>query len=156
MNDITEKLLLTPFRSQNVPPPMSAYHIDLPSVPVHISFSPIDDDLGILLNDGKYLVYKLNTRIPTAGARGGGAISRPIQSGQGVLKSDSTTEWRQVILDGEGCVYGLGGSKHGEDLTATSTGTFILSSSGGRLICDASGKARTMSETGDIAVCTGK
>ncbi|KAI0076404.1 IkappaB kinase complex IKAP component [Panus rudis PR-1116 ss-1] len=66
-------ILLTPFRSQNVPPPMSAYQLTVPqspfapvlpqSVPVHLSFSQKRDVLAILWESGYLELTDLQTRL---------------------------------------------------------------------------------------------
>ncbi|KAF8845970.1 pol II transcription elongation factor [Paxillus ammoniavirescens] len=79
-----DQVLLTPFRTQNVPPPMSSYQLKTtPSTtaaesldpssssilsprrqtPVHISLSPSGDLLAIIWQRGHVAVWSLNTRI---------------------------------------------------------------------------------------------
>ena len=70
----TDEILLTPFRTQNVPPPMSSYQLktslstpsaDTPSAqtPVHIALSPCNDLLASVWQNGRVSVWSLNTRI---------------------------------------------------------------------------------------------
>ncbi|KAK7691913.1 hypothetical protein QCA50_005318 [Cerrena zonata] len=64
-------ILLTPFRSQNVPPPMSAHQLPVtkpttldshcPSIPIHISFSPKNDTLVSLWETGYTEVWSEQT-----------------------------------------------------------------------------------------------
>ncbi|OCF72658.1 elongator complex protein 1 [Kwoniella mangroviensis CBS 8886] len=76
-----QKLLITPFRTQNTPPPMSSYHLDLPSVPIHVSLSDTTDSLAVLFSDGLVQVWDLNTRLPDPKSgsrlRGGGKVAEP-------------------------------------------------------------------------------
>lgn len=92
----TDEVLLTPFRTQNVPPPMSSYQLktslstlftDTPSAqtPVHISLSPLNDLLASVWQDGRISVWSLNTRI-----------------GPGKEKvMDPTLVWTAGLRDGE-------------------------------------------------------
>ena len=61
---------MTPFRTQNVPPPMCSYQLSLPSTPVHVSFSASQDAAAILVSDGTIQVWNLCTRLPTSKQRG--------------------------------------------------------------------------------------
>ncbi|KAF8554834.1 pol II transcription elongation factor [Imleria badia] len=69
-----DDVLLTPFRTQNVPPPMSSYqlktslstpsaHIPSAQTPVHIALSPTNDLLASVWQNGRVSVWSLNTRI---------------------------------------------------------------------------------------------
>lgn len=147
---VADQLLMTPFRSQNVPPPMSAYQISLPSVPVHLAFAPESDQLVVLFNDGAYRVYDLHTRIPRAGVRGGGAIARPEQTQEGRFVQNNA-EWRQVSLTAAGEVYGLARESSGQDqLFSFSRGSWGLNGRAGRLTHDAQGGSVAMLSTGEI------
>ena len=70
----TDEVLLTPFRSQNVPPPMSSYQLKtslspssadtpLSRTPVHIALSLSNDLLASVWQNGRMSVWSLNTRI---------------------------------------------------------------------------------------------
>ncbi|WVQ90021.1 hypothetical protein IAS59_003797 [Cryptococcus gattii] len=75
------RLLLTPFRTQNTPPPMSSYHLTLPSTPVHACLSNWDDTAAAVLPNGHVMVWKLNTRLPGpkgSKLRGGGKVAEPV------------------------------------------------------------------------------
>ncbi|WWD21132.1 hypothetical protein CI109_105613 [Kwoniella shandongensis] len=76
-----QRLLVTPFRTQNTPPPMSSYQLSLPSTPVHVSLSHIEDSAAILFSDGLVQVWDLNTRLPDPKSgsrlRGGGKVAEP-------------------------------------------------------------------------------
>jgi elongator complex protein 1 len=63
-------ILLTPFRVQNVPPPMSSYQISLTTIPdilqpppAHISFSPNSDALGTVSISNEIQLWNLKTRL---------------------------------------------------------------------------------------------
>lgn len=57
------KLLLTPMKHMVVPPPMSAYALDLPSPASTISFAPPThcSDMAVMMSNGKMAVFKLLT-----------------------------------------------------------------------------------------------
>ncbi|KAG6878289.1 hypothetical protein C0992_008296 [Termitomyces sp. T32_za158] len=59
------KILLTPFRIQNVPPPMSSAQIPLSShrSPIHASFSAASDTLAVLWESGFVELWALRTRL---------------------------------------------------------------------------------------------
>ncbi|KAL4265189.1 Elongator complex protein 1 [Pleurotus pulmonarius] len=77
------KILLTPFRMQNVPPPMSSFQLDFagnPSlhpvqVPVHAAFCTSKDILAVLWESGFVEVWNLNTRLE----QGYGPVMKPSQ-----------------------------------------------------------------------------
>ena len=141
---------MTPFRSQNVPPPMSAYQISLPAVPVHVALSPSQDSLVALFADGAYTVFKLNTRIPRAGSRGGGAISEAETQQQGRLNLENA-EWRQVVLSAQGDVLALANRSDGQDVLVTeSTGSIDLPAPAGRIVCGVNGNAIVLLEDGKL------
>lgn len=141
---------MTPFRSQNVPPPMSAYQISLPSVPVHIAFSHTEDQLVTLYANGAHQIWDLNTRIPIAGKRGGGAIAKPevVRSGQ---LAGEAVEWRQVVITKYGKVAGLGRLQSDGDVIAEEDGSVQhMKTSVGRLIINAAGEAVSIDSDGKI------
>lgn len=108
-----DQILITPFRSQNVPPPMSSYQLELPSPPVHIAFTPNKDELTALLSNGTRIVWDLHTKVPKKGKRGGGKIAIPTIVEFSLLKSkrlESTVlglELRQVARGADGKVMVL-------------------------------------------------
>ncbi|KAF8522598.1 IkappaB kinase complex IKAP component [Hysterangium stoloniferum] len=63
-------ILLTPFRTQNVPPPMSSYRLPLAaSPPIHLSFSPLPaedsnaDMMSALSASGTVTIHKVETNM---------------------------------------------------------------------------------------------
>jgi elongator complex protein 1 len=73
-------LLITPFRTQNTPPPMASYTIALPATPIHVAMSDITDSLSVLYRNGLVQVWDLNTRVPDrkgSKLRGGGKVAEP-------------------------------------------------------------------------------
>ncbi|KDQ06369.1 hypothetical protein BOTBODRAFT_622525 [Botryobasidium botryosum FD-172 SS1] len=71
---------LTPFRLQNIPPPMFSYKIDFPSapssemaVPIHVSFASGADVLAALYHKARVILWSLGTR----GEGVGGKIAKP-------------------------------------------------------------------------------
>ena len=103
------KLLLTPFRSQNIPPPLSSYQLALspdlpgsllapkPTAPIHVNFSAENDDLAILWESGYFEIWTLNMRLVPGSAKtmdptkflGGFAQTEEKKSG---------IRWRQILL----------------------------------------------------------
>jgi elongator complex protein 1 len=100
------RLLLTPFRTQNTPPPMSSYQIQLPRQPVHVAFSHNTDALAVLLSDGSVQVWDLNTRLPGpkgSRLRGGGKVAEPVLRWEARIKADSRIV-KRACMDDEGRV----------------------------------------------------
>jgi IKI3 family len=85
-------ILLTPFRTQNVPPPMSSYQLSLPDhrTPIHISFSRDRDVLAVLWDSGSIELWALHTRI----GPGQGKVMDPQKVFSGAVKD---AEFRQVV-----------------------------------------------------------
>ncbi|KAL7421377.1 putative elongator complex protein 1 [Cryptotrichosporon argae] len=112
------RLLVTPFRTQNTPPPMASYTIALPSTQVHVAHAPADDALAVLLADGTVQYYDLHTRVPDrkgSRLRGGGKVADPAMRWErrigegGVVKSLAVGDGGDVAVlswrDGEGRVW---------------------------------------------------
>ncbi|CAL1711610.1 unnamed protein product [Somion occarium] len=106
-------ILLTPFRPQNVPPPMSAYQLALSSsssssgssktshtVPIHVSFSPRKDVLTVLQESGYLEVIDLHTRL---GPGRGKVMDHAHLWAGAVAVNDSSTAYRQVIQWAQEC-----------------------------------------------------
>jgi elongator complex protein 1 len=99
---IAANVLLTPFRVQNVPPPMSSSKITLAShapssskrlgTPIHASFSSISDTLAILWEIGHVELYALHTRLQVG--RGKAIDPSIVWSGQ--VDGDSGKQCRQI------------------------------------------------------------
>lgn len=102
-------ILLTPFRTQSVPPPMSAYQLSLaehPSpassavpvnqcrTPIHASFSSARDVLAVLWESGRVELWDLHTRI----GPGRGRVMEPNKMWAGLISEDPAGESRQVTL----------------------------------------------------------
>lgn len=100
-----ERLLITPFRTQNTPPPMASYVIDLPSTPVNASFSSSQDSLAVVFSDGKVQVWDLNTRLPDPKSgsrlRGGGKVAEPKLSWEADLAPEQGCFIAKQIAFGE-------------------------------------------------------
>lgn len=95
-----ESILLTPFRTQNVPPPMASHIFTLPSsstptsevkvarngVPIHASFSPSRDLLAVLQESGYIQLFDLHTRI----GPGRGKVMEPtiVWEGSAAVEAD--------------------------------------------------------------------
>ncbi|KAH9846478.1 IkappaB kinase complex IKAP component [Lenzites betulinus] len=97
-------ILLTPFRSQNVPPPMASHSLALQlplelqrtqrrttPVPVHAAFASTSDLLAILWESGVLQVFDLKTRL----GPGRGKVLNPALVWAGSLESRS---YRQVAF----------------------------------------------------------
>ncbi|KAH6913768.1 pol II transcription elongation factor [Coprinopsis sp. MPI-PUGE-AT-0042] len=103
------KVLLTPFRTQNVPPPMSSHqlHINISAlangspyktkVPIHVAFSRAGDGMALLWEDGYSQLWSLNTRL----GPGPGKVMNPEMIWEGNLPSSSGAQWRQATLHQE-------------------------------------------------------
>ncbi|KAK7057777.1 polymerase II transcription elongation factor [Favolaschia claudopus] len=109
------KILLTPFRSQNVPPPMSSYQLSLRSAPtssppVHMSFSPSSDTLAVLWESGYLEVWDLKTRLTP----GPGKIMDPFRTFAGIVGSDRIRQ-RQVVCPPDTDVLHLLGSSQDDE-----------------------------------------
>ncbi|KAF7290054.1 polymerase II transcription elongation factor [Mycena chlorophos] len=105
------KVLLTPFRTQNVPPPMSSFQLSLNQtrgVPVHLALSPLNETLALLWEDGHLELWDLHTRIKP----GPGKIMDPTS----VFSADVGGCHRQVVFPPRSdTVYLLGPGRHGHD-----------------------------------------
>jgi elongator complex protein 1 len=102
------KLLLTPFRSQNMPPPMSSYQLALspelpcsllapkPTAPIHVTFSPENDDLAILWESGYFEIWTLNMKLVPGSAK----IMDPTKllGGFAQTEKESRIRWRQILI----------------------------------------------------------
>ncbi|KIL68708.1 hypothetical protein M378DRAFT_8174 [Amanita muscaria Koide BX008] len=98
-------ILLTPFRTQNVPPPMSSYQLSLnpdlstvpvaysSRIPVHASFSDEGDHLGILWECGYIEYWNLRTRI----GPGAEKVMDPVKIWSGVV-DEHIHDWRQLLV----------------------------------------------------------
>ncbi|KAA1476949.1 Elongator complex protein 1 [Dentipellis sp. KUC8613] len=101
-------ILLTPFRTQNVPPPMAAHTLTIspppiiatPSTvssralaPIHMSFSPVSDVLAILWESGKIDLWDLHTRL---GPGRGKVIEPKMVWGGFVQKTDDSRQFREI------------------------------------------------------------
>lgn len=105
---IQANILLTPFRSQNVPPPMSSYRLALspelprsllapkPTAPVHVTFSPENDDLAVLWESGYFEIWRLSIRLVPGSAK----ILDPTKILGGFTRSEREfgIRWRQILL----------------------------------------------------------
>ena len=102
----TDEVLLTPFRTENVPPPMSSHQLktslstpsgDVSSAhiqtPVHISLSPTNDLLASVWQSSHLSVWSLNTRI---GPGKGKAVDPTLI--WTVNLRDGNRIWRQVSV----------------------------------------------------------
>lgn len=105
-----DQLLMTPFRTQNVPPPMSSYKLVLPEQVVHVSISPVEDALAVLFSSGLVQVWDLGTRLPEAGQsrlRGGGKPAEPKLRWEQRAAPEGHFIAKQVCLSGNGDVAAL-------------------------------------------------
>ncbi|KAJ6534029.1 pol II transcription elongation factor [Mycena vulgaris] len=109
------KILLTPFRSQNVPPPMSSHQLALSPArapPVNAGLSPSTDTLALLWESGYLEVWSLQTRL----APGPAKIMDPARTFGGVV-GDAALHQRQVVLpSAPDTAYLLGSTSQGLDV----------------------------------------
>ncbi|KAJ3564648.1 hypothetical protein NP233_g8162 [Leucocoprinus birnbaumii] len=99
-------VLLTPFRTQNVPPPMSSLKLPLTlsllkhtsfsaKTPVHASLSRENDALAVLWETGYLEVWEMHTRL----GPGRGKVFGQVKAWSGfVVEEDARVQWRQVVL----------------------------------------------------------
>ncbi|CAK5281923.1 unnamed protein product [Mycena citricolor] len=150
------KVLLTPFRSQNVPPPMSSYQQMLSinpeqptRIPVHLSLSPENETLAVLWESGYLELWDLNTRI----APGPSKIMDPAQIfAESVGRADIPS--RQVIVSSDR-VFILGSRAGCDVVTSLVIGksdvtTSDMQSANGRLVPCASSAPVWQSSTGQL------
>ncbi|RPD57919.1 IkappaB kinase complex IKAP component [Lentinus tigrinus ALCF2SS1-6] len=101
-------LLLTPFRTQNVPPPMSSHTLSLklPDVslppmprrsptPIHAAFASRSDLFAALWEPGIVEIFDLKTRL----GPGRGKVIDPATLWSGVLEGTGSRSYRQVVFD---------------------------------------------------------
>ncbi|KAL1741747.1 IKI3 family-domain-containing protein [Schizophyllum fasciatum] len=144
------QLLLTPFRIQNVPPPMASHTLALNSglgPPVDIAFGHAGDVVGVLYANGLVELWDLHTRRSV----GRGKPMQPEKISSGEIGGASI--WRQIGIlqdsvaeDTSSIVYCLGTTEDGADIVASSdlkgqTRSVIAPGSSGRLL--SSGRAVT-------------
>ena len=112
----TANILLTPFRTQNVPPPMSSHKLALqPALgpPVHVAFGHVGDVLGVLYANGLVELWDLHTR--TTVGRGKPMVPEKIASHE--VKGGH--DWRQIAIVQDGAsttVCCLGTAEDGQDI----------------------------------------
>ncbi|ELU39450.1 pol II transcription elongation factor [Rhizoctonia solani AG-1 IA] len=107
-------ILITPFKLQNVPPPMSSFKIDINSIatPSHLAFSADSRSLAMVRADNSAQIWDLAIRTGTKGK-----IAQPKVTWEGALiNGDSRTNDlvcpRQITLS-ESSVIVLGSSRDG-------------------------------------------
>ncbi|KAF8885990.1 IKI3 family-domain-containing protein [Infundibulicybe gibba] len=96
-------ILLTPFRTQNVPPPMSSFQLSIKpalSLPqsrlcsIHSSFSAERDMAALLWESGYVELWKLETRL----GPGRGKVMNPTRAWAGLFGERLSVEYRQIAL----------------------------------------------------------
>ncbi len=105
---LAASLLLTPFRTQNIPPPMCSHElalkvpdVSLPSflrrspAPVHAAFASHSDVLAALWESGIVEVFDLKTRL----GPGRGKVLDPVSIWSGVLEGAGSRSYRQAVFD---------------------------------------------------------
>ncbi|KAJ7496599.1 pol II transcription elongation factor [Mycena latifolia] len=132
------KILLTPFRIQNVPPPMSSHQLALSPPrppPVHAALSPSTDMLALLWESGLLEMSALHTRLSPGPAK----IMNPAQTFAGVV-GDRELRQRQIMLSSApDTLYLLGSTPQGRDVVTVvqngkATATVQMPSQNGRLL----------------------
>lgn len=121
---IAANILLTPFRIQNIPPPMSSCKVALTSrtttlpkrigTPIHASFSSASDMLAVLWESGYAELWSLHTRLQV----GRGKVMDPSIVWSGQVDGGNARQYRQI------CVLG-------SDIVGTSTTLVVLSTDRG-------------------------
>jgi elongator complex protein 1 len=143
-----KSLLMTPFRTQNTPPPMASYTIALPATPIHVAMSDITDSLSVLYRNGLVQVWDLNTRVPDrkgSKLRGGGKVAEPKLAWEQSAQMDGLVGMSLAIgQEGQVAVLASGASKtqiftltNGQEIAvqeADANVERVLFSSDGRLL----------------------
>ena len=113
-------VLLTPFRSQNVPPPMSSFKLVLPPAraPLHASFSSINDTVAFLWENGQVQVWDLQTRL----GPGPGKIMNPIKVGEGAVSVGLARRVCISAIVNERVTLSVLGSRENDVLTCVEVG----------------------------------
>ncbi|CAA7260510.1 unnamed protein product [Cyclocybe aegerita] len=108
-------ILLTPFRSQNVPPPMSSFQLSVspePSsswfcptstTPIYAAFAAEDDTLGILWEHGYVELWSLRMKL----LPGPGKIMEPSKTWAGSIGAETDVRFRQLDVKAVGSTYVL-------------------------------------------------
>ncbi|PBK88520.1 pol II transcription elongation factor [Armillaria gallica] len=116
-------ILLTPFRTQNVPPPMSSYQLSVlpdPSqvsrIPINVCFAHSSDMLAVLWETGYIEAWDLSTRLTP----GRGKVMDPKKVTSRSSSSVNPGSYRQVILRNDGVLLLLG-SDNGDGLDIITT-----------------------------------
>ncbi|KAJ3881879.1 IkappaB kinase complex IKAP component [Lentinula edodes] len=168
-------VFLTPFRTQNVPPPMSSMQLALLAepldkfqfprsaarVPVHTCFSSSSDILGVLWEHGYVEVYHLQTRL----GPGRGKVMQPTKIGTCSL-NETNTRCRQIVIlastsyaDSLSFTMLILGSLSDSDVVVITqfngeriaeTGAVAMTSRNGRLVCSASDACVWEAEDGEL------
>ena len=108
---LIDHVFLTPFRTQNVPPPMSSHQLlayprtttdpsaslsptpSLRSTPIHISLSPSQDMLAAVWRNGHVAVWSLHTRV----GPGSGKVMDPGLLWSAELECEGKL-WKQISV----------------------------------------------------------
>lgn len=113
------KILLTPFRIQNVPPPMSSYQLALSPAqplsartPVHASLSPSTDTLALLWESGYLELWSLQTRL----APGPTKIMDPARTFSGMVGGRDLRQRQVVLPSTPDTIHVLGSNLQGRDI----------------------------------------
>lgn len=104
---------MTPFRTQNVPPPMCSYKLIISDIttptytphekrtPIHVALSSEGDVLCILHHGGRIQLWKLGTRLPGGGTINRGPAYAPYKLCDTLLDvSENVIEPRQICIWG--------------------------------------------------------
>ncbi|KAK0212323.1 pol II transcription elongation factor [Desarmillaria ectypa] len=116
-------ILLTPFRTQNVPPPMSSCRLavlpessQVSQVPIHVCFVHGSDMLAVLWETGYVEVWDLSTRLTPRG----GKVMDPKRVTCRTPPSAKPGSYRQVVLRSDGVLLLLGSDNgDGSDIIMT-------------------------------------
>jgi elongator complex protein 1 len=152
---LVARILMTPFRTQNIPPPMSSYIIEVPSTPVHVAFSPVKDVMAVLLPEGRCQVWNLRSATKKLkGPRGSAKAADPVLvSTIRLFPSEEDVEPRQICIDIEGRIVALGSNATSGDCLMDRSGDIkkdMISDAIGRLALDGAGKVIAVTQNGSI------
>ncbi|KAJ7125399.1 IKI3 family-domain-containing protein [Mycena epipterygia] len=113
------KILLTPFRTQNVPPPMSSYQLALSPAqslsartPVHVSLSPSTDMLALLWESGYLELWSLQTRLTPGPTK----IMDPARTFCSMVGGRDLRQRQVVLSSTPDTIHALGSTPQGRDV----------------------------------------
>lgn len=156
--DHSDSLLITPFRTQNTPPPMSSYTIPLPTTPIHVALSNHTDSLAVLFQGGLLQVWDLHTRVPDkkgSRIRGGGKVAEPTLRWERKVSLQGTTG-RSIALGPEEQIAVLASDSERSLVTlllGDKSESVEVEPTAERILYSPNGKPIVIHSNGSFAIC---